>query len=95
MQVYEFSLRNDSMMCDSRISSEDRTAGLQRLRRLPSGGDSRRGGEQPGRPLPRQVEIERVAAGHCTGEFAFSEFNRVYGAKYDRAVVGAVIALPL
>ena len=39
-------------------------------------------------------KFERVAAGHCTGEFAFSEFNRVYGAKYDRAVVGAVIALP-
>jgi 7,8-dihydropterin-6-yl-methyl-4-(beta-D-ribofuranosyl)aminobenzene 5'-phosphate synthase len=40
-------------------------------------------------------KFERVAAGHCTGEFAFSEFNRVYGKKYDRAVVGAVIALPL
>ena len=39
-------------------------------------------------------KFERVAAGHCTGEFAFSEFSRVYGAKYDRAVVGAVIALP-
>jgi 7,8-dihydropterin-6-yl-methyl-4-(beta-D-ribofuranosyl)aminobenzene 5'-phosphate synthase len=40
-------------------------------------------------------KFERVAAGHCTGEFAFSEFNRVYGSKYDRAVVGASIALPL
>lgn len=39
-------------------------------------------------------KFERVAAGHCTGEFAFSEFNRVYGSKYDRAVVGAAIALP-
>jgi 7,8-dihydropterin-6-yl-methyl-4-(beta-D-ribofuranosyl)aminobenzene 5'-phosphate synthase len=39
-------------------------------------------------------KFERVAAGHCTGEFAFSEFNRIYGTKYDRAVVGAVIALP-
>jgi 7,8-dihydropterin-6-yl-methyl-4-(beta-D-ribofuranosyl)aminobenzene 5'-phosphate synthase len=38
--------------------------------------------------------FERVAAGHCTGEFAFSEFNRVYGAKFDQAVVGAVIPLP-
>lgn len=37
---------------------------------------------------------ERVAAGHCTGEFAFSEFNRIYEAKYDHAVVGAVISLP-
>jgi 7,8-dihydropterin-6-yl-methyl-4-(beta-D-ribofuranosyl)aminobenzene 5'-phosphate synthase len=39
-------------------------------------------------------KFERVAAGHCTGEFAFSEFNRVYGAMYDHAVVGAVIELP-
>lgn len=39
-------------------------------------------------------KFERVAAGHCSGEFAFSEFNRVYETKYDRAVVGAVIALP-
>ncbi len=39
-------------------------------------------------------KFERVAAGHCSGEFAFSEFNRVYETRYDRAVVGAVIALP-
>jgi 7,8-dihydropterin-6-yl-methyl-4-(beta-D-ribofuranosyl)aminobenzene 5'-phosphate synthase len=39
-------------------------------------------------------KFQRVAAGHCTGEFAFSEFNRIYGTKYDRAVVGAVIDLP-
>jgi len=39
-------------------------------------------------------KFERVAAGHCSGEFAFSEFNRVFGAKFDRAGVGAVIALP-
>jgi 7,8-dihydropterin-6-yl-methyl-4-(beta-D-ribofuranosyl)aminobenzene 5'-phosphate synthase len=39
-------------------------------------------------------KFERVAAGHCSGEFAFSEFNRVYGAKFDHAGVGAVIALP-
>ena len=38
--------------------------------------------------------LERVAAGHCTGEFAFSEFSRVFGQKFDHAVVGAVIALP-
>jgi len=38
--------------------------------------------------------FERVAAGHCTGEFAWSEFNRIYGPKFDRAVVGAVIDLP-
>ena len=40
-------------------------------------------------------QFKRVAAGHCTGEFAFSEFNRVFGPKYDHAGVGAVIALPL
>jgi 7,8-dihydropterin-6-yl-methyl-4-(beta-D-ribofuranosyl)aminobenzene 5'-phosphate synthase len=39
-------------------------------------------------------KIERIGAGHCTGEFAFSEFNRIYGSKFDHAVVGAVIALP-
>jgi 7,8-dihydropterin-6-yl-methyl-4-(beta-D-ribofuranosyl)aminobenzene 5'-phosphate synthase len=39
-------------------------------------------------------KLERIAAGHCTGEFAFSEFNRVFGPKFDHAVVGAVIALP-
>lgn len=39
-------------------------------------------------------KLERVAAGHCTGEFAFSEFSRVFGPKFDHAVVGAVIALP-
>jgi 7,8-dihydropterin-6-yl-methyl-4-(beta-D-ribofuranosyl)aminobenzene 5'-phosphate synthase len=39
-------------------------------------------------------KFERVAAGHCTGEFAFSEFSRVFGAKFDRAGVGTVIALP-
>jgi len=41
-----------------------------------------------------QWKFERVAAGHCSGEFAFSEFNRLFAAKYDRAVVGAVIELP-
>lgn len=41
-----------------------------------------------------QWKMERVAAGHCTGEFAFSEFNRVFGPKFDHAGVGAVIPLP-
>jgi 7,8-dihydropterin-6-yl-methyl-4-(beta-D-ribofuranosyl)aminobenzene 5'-phosphate synthase len=41
-----------------------------------------------------QWKFERVAAGHCTGEFAFSEFNRVFGSKFDHAGVGTVIALP-
>jgi 7,8-dihydropterin-6-yl-methyl-4-(beta-D-ribofuranosyl)aminobenzene 5'-phosphate synthase len=39
-------------------------------------------------------KLERAAAGHCTGEFAFSEFNRIFGPKFDRAGVGAVIPLP-
>ena len=39
-------------------------------------------------------KFERVAAGHCTGEFVFSELNRVFGAKFDQPVVGSVIALP-
>lgn len=44
--------------------------------------------------LRDQWKLERAAAGHCTGEFAFSEFNRVYGRKFDHAGVGAVIPLP-
>jgi len=38
--------------------------------------------------------IERMAAGHCTGQFAFAEMVRTYGASFDHAGVGAVIALP-
>lgn len=39
-------------------------------------------------------KLERAAAGHCTGEFAFSEFNRIFGPKLDHAGVGTVIPLP-
>jgi 7,8-dihydropterin-6-yl-methyl-4-(beta-D-ribofuranosyl)aminobenzene 5'-phosphate synthase len=39
-------------------------------------------------------KCERVVPGHCTGEFAFSEFSRVFGPKFDHSGVGAVIALP-
>jgi 7,8-dihydropterin-6-yl-methyl-4-(beta-D-ribofuranosyl)aminobenzene 5'-phosphate synthase len=39
-------------------------------------------------------KIERMAPGHCTGQFAFAEFIRVYGAKFDRAGLGSLIALP-
>lgn len=39
-------------------------------------------------------KLERAAAGHCTGEFAFSEFNRIFGPKFDHAGVGTVIPLP-
>lgn len=38
--------------------------------------------------------IERMAAGHCTGQFAFAELIRIYGDNFDYAGVGAVIALP-
>ena len=40
-------------------------------------------------------KIERMAPGHCTGQFAFSEFIRVYGSKFDHAGLGSVITLPL
>jgi 7,8-dihydropterin-6-yl-methyl-4-(beta-D-ribofuranosyl)aminobenzene 5'-phosphate synthase len=39
-------------------------------------------------------KLERAAAGHCTGEFAFSELNRIFGPRFDHAGVGAVIPLP-
>jgi 7,8-dihydropterin-6-yl-methyl-4-(beta-D-ribofuranosyl)aminobenzene 5'-phosphate synthase len=38
--------------------------------------------------------IERMAAGHCTGQFAFAELGRIFGAKFEHAGVGSVIALP-
>ena len=38
--------------------------------------------------------IQRVAAGHCAGEFAQNEFARVYGARHDHSGLGEVIALP-
>jgi 7,8-dihydropterin-6-yl-methyl-4-(beta-D-ribofuranosyl)aminobenzene 5'-phosphate synthase len=39
-------------------------------------------------------KIERMAAGHCTGQFAFAELIRVFGPRFDSAGVGAVISLP-
>jgi 7,8-dihydropterin-6-yl-methyl-4-(beta-D-ribofuranosyl)aminobenzene 5'-phosphate synthase len=38
--------------------------------------------------------IKRMAAGHCTGQFAFAELIRIFGAEFDHAGVGSVIALP-
>ena len=38
--------------------------------------------------------IERMAAGHCTGQFAFAELVRIFGAKFDHAGVGSIISLP-
>jgi 7,8-dihydropterin-6-yl-methyl-4-(beta-D-ribofuranosyl)aminobenzene 5'-phosphate synthase len=40
-------------------------------------------------------KIERMAPGHCTGQFAFAEFIRIYGSNFDRAGLGSVVALPL
>jgi 7,8-dihydropterin-6-yl-methyl-4-(beta-D-ribofuranosyl)aminobenzene 5'-phosphate synthase len=39
-------------------------------------------------------KIERMAAGHCTGQFAFAELIRVFGPRFDPAGVGSVISLP-
>ena len=39
-------------------------------------------------------KIERMAPGHCTGQFAFSELRRAYASQFDHAGVGSVIALP-
>jgi 7,8-dihydropterin-6-yl-methyl-4-(beta-D-ribofuranosyl)aminobenzene 5'-phosphate synthase len=39
-------------------------------------------------------KIERMAVGHCTGQFAFSELGRIYGANFEHAGVGSVITLP-
>jgi 7,8-dihydropterin-6-yl-methyl-4-(beta-D-ribofuranosyl)aminobenzene 5'-phosphate synthase len=38
--------------------------------------------------------IERMAAGHCTGQFAVGELIRIFGPRLDPAGVGAVISLP-
>lgn len=39
--------------------------------------------------------IERMAAGHCTGQFAFAELVRIYGPNFDIAGLGSVISLPV
>jgi len=39
--------------------------------------------------------VERMAAGHCTGQFAFAEMMRIYGSNFDIAGLGSVIALPV
>jgi len=39
-------------------------------------------------------KIERLAAGHCSGHFAFAEMIRIFGPNYDMSGVGSVIALP-
>jgi 7,8-dihydropterin-6-yl-methyl-4-(beta-D-ribofuranosyl)aminobenzene 5'-phosphate synthase len=39
-------------------------------------------------------KIERMAAGHCTGQFAFVEMGRIFGTKFEHAGVGTVLRLP-
>jgi len=39
--------------------------------------------------------IERMAAGHCTGQFAFAELVRIYGPNFDIAGLGSVVSLPV
>lgn len=39
-------------------------------------------------------KVARLSAGHCTGPFAFAEMVRLYGDRYDRPGVGAVVPLP-
>lgn len=39
-------------------------------------------------------KVARMAAGHCTGQFAFAELIRIFGNRFDVAGVGAVVPLP-
>ena len=39
-------------------------------------------------------KFERVAAGHCTGQFGFAELFKAYGAHLDEAGLGEAISLP-
>ena len=44
--------------------------------------------------LKNKWMIERVAAGHCTGQFAQTEFDRVFGLHHDHSGLGEIIELP-
>ncbi len=44
--------------------------------------------------LHDQLKVERVAPGHCTSEMGFAVFMDRYKDRYDRAGLGAIIALP-
>ena len=39
-------------------------------------------------------KLERVAAGHCSGEFAQSEMQRVFGTRHDHSGLGEMVLLP-
>ena len=47
-----------------------------------------------GAALHDHWKIDRMAAGHCTGEPAFAEFQKVFGDQYVYAGLGSVIELP-
>ena len=40
------------------------------------------------------LELERVAPAHCTSELGFAVFMDRFADRFDRAGVGAIIALP-
>lgn len=44
--------------------------------------------------LHDQLKVERVSPGHCTSEMGFAVFLDRYKDRFDRAGLGAVIALP-
>ena len=44
--------------------------------------------------LKDQLEIERVAPCHCTGELGFAVFMDRFEERFDRAGLGSVIILP-
>jgi 7,8-dihydropterin-6-yl-methyl-4-(beta-D-ribofuranosyl)aminobenzene 5'-phosphate synthase len=44
--------------------------------------------------LHDELKLERVAPGHCTSELGFAVFLERFGEGFDRAGVGAVLALP-
>jgi 7,8-dihydropterin-6-yl-methyl-4-(beta-D-ribofuranosyl)aminobenzene 5'-phosphate synthase len=47
-----------------------------------------------GAALHDHWKIDRMAPGHCTGEPAFTEFQKVFGDQYVYAGLGSVIELP-
>jgi 7,8-dihydropterin-6-yl-methyl-4-(beta-D-ribofuranosyl)aminobenzene 5'-phosphate synthase len=47
-----------------------------------------------GAALHDHWKIDRMAPGHCTGEPAFTEFQKVFGDQYVYAGLGTVIELP-
>lgn len=44
--------------------------------------------------LHDELKVERVAPGHCTGEYEFAALKKVYGDKYLYADLGTTVPLP-